>query len=311
MESAPVVEQPVVQSEPDSTVPVQSDPFSVDETRFASLSPEQRASLDPILSEWKTRATQEIEKRGKTYEEKYKPDIEKAQALTQLVQRPEFQQWWAGMQRQAMQGQAPQTQQAIAQARPADFATPEEWSNALYAAQSGDPSQFQAIQTRMYTAMATPVVQQLRQGQEELKTTLEMKDLFERHTDAKELDAVGRNTKDPEDKSMSLLEMGLNWASENGKPLEEGYQLARKWADQIKVGAQQQAMGMVQEKKTGITSGPSTSSRSGTAVVEVADADDLMQRSMEYALDHPGQPLPKFVIRSQNREGRDRWSQKT
>lgn len=159
--------------------------------------------------------------------------------------------------------------------------------------------------------MATPVVQQLRQGQEELKTTLEMKDLFERHADAKELDAVGRNSKDPDDKSLSLLEMALNWSSENNKPLEEGYQLARKWADQMKMGAQQQAMGLVQEKKAGITSGPSTTSRSGPIVVEVNDAEELMQKSMEYGLDHPGQPLPKFVIRSQSREGRDRWSQKT
>lgn len=304
---APVAEQPAV---PEPVVVVPDDPFSVDEARFASLSPEQRASLDPVLSEWKSRASKEIESREKKLHEKFKPDMEKATALTQLVQRPEFQQWWAGMQRQAMQGQSQPAQQAIAQAKPNDFATAEEWSQALYDVQSGDPTRFQAIQARMYSAMATPVVQQLRQGQEELKTTLEMKDLFERHADAKDLDKVGRNISDPDDKSLSLLEMALNWASENNKPLEDGYLLAKRWADSLRVGAKQEAMGMVQDKKQSVTSGPSTN-RAGSTVVEVGDAEELMQRSMEYAIDHPGQPLPKFVIRSQTREGRDRWSQKT
>lgn len=309
MDQTPVAE-PVSPPVPDAPAPVQADPFSFDEEKFASLSPEQRASLDPVLSEWKTRASEEISKREKAMSEKYKPDVEKSTALMQLVGRPEFQQWWQGMQRQAMQGQSTQTQTAIAQSKPSDFASADEWSQAVWNLQSNnDPTMFNQIQQRMFTAMASPVVQQLRQGQEELKTTLEMKDLFERHPDARDLDKVGRDLNDVNDKSMSLLEMALNWSSENNKSLEDGYQLARKWSESLKVGAQQQAMGMVQEKKSSITSGPGTN-KSGPQIVEVGDSEELMQKSMEYSLDNPGKALPRFVIRGQS-SGKDRWAQKT
>lgn len=309
MDETQTTEQPIATEQP-AAAP--ADPFALDEARFASLSPEQRASLDPVLSEWKTRATDEISKREKALTEKYKPDVEKATALTQLVQRPEFQQWWNGMQRQAMQGQTSQTQQAIAQTKPQDFATNEEWQQAVYDLNvNSDPTKFKEIQTRMFTMMATPVVQQLRQGQEELKTTLEMKDLFERHPDAKELDLVGRDPKSTDDKSLSLLEMALNWAADNDKSLEDGYQLAKKWADSMKVGAQQQAMGMVQEKKNSTTAGPA-STKGGPVIVEVNDLDELMQKSQEFMLDHPGTTLPKFVIKPQVQTTREqRWAQRT
>lgn len=305
IDQAPAVESPPVVSQP-------SDPFSLDEARFASLSPEQRASLDPVLSEWKTRASEEISKREKTIQEKYRPDLEKATALTQLVQHPEFQKWWYGMQQTAMKGQPTQAQNAIAQSKPQDFATNQEWQEAVYELNvNNDPAKFSVIQQRMFSAMATPVVQQLKQGQEELKTTLEMRDLFERHPDAKSLDLVGRNVSDPNDKSMSILEMALNWASDNNKSLEDGYQQAKKWADALKVEAQQQAMGMVQDKKSSMTSGPSTT-KGGPAVIEVNDTDELLQKSQEYLLDHPGQALPKFVVRPKALiSSEQRWSQRT
>lgn len=282
------------------------DPFALDEAKFASLSPEQRAALDPVFDEWKTKAKAEIEKSGKTYEEKYRPHQEKAQALEELVRNPQFQQWWRNIQQGAVQ-QNPGGAAAAQQAQPQDFASANEWQEAWANAYGGDYTKFKEIQARMFAAMATPVVQQLRQGQEELKATLEMKDLFERHADAKELDAIGLNSAEPG--SESLLEMCLNWAEANGKTYEDGYRKAKSWADAFKVGAQKQALGIVQGKKDSVTSGPSTN-KGGQSVVEVADADELMAKNMEYLAS--GQTPPRFVIKKQQEiTTGNRWSQRT
>lgn len=301
-----IIENPPVDQKPADGGVV--DPFAVDETKFASLSPEQRASLDPVLSEWKTRANQEIEKRGKTYEEKYKPDLEKAKALTELVQKPEFQQWWIQQQQAAMR-QNPTAQGAIAQTQPQDIASAEEWQSAISDAYAGDPTKMKALQARMFSVMATPVVQQLREGQEELRTTIEMKNLFESHPDAKALDKIGYDANDPE--APSLLETALNLADERGKSLEWGYQLAKRWSDSMGVQAKQEAMGLVQGKKESVTSGPSTNKGSSGTVVEVADAEELMTKSMEWSIDHPKEAMPKFVIRPQVQKLDQRWAQRT
>lgn len=281
------------------------DPFALDEAKFASLSPEQRAALDPVFEEWKTKAKTEMEKSGKTYEEKYKPHLQKSEALDQLVKDPRFVQWWNSMQQSVSQVNP----QGAGAAKPQDFATPEEWSQAVLSASNGDAQKLQEIHQRMFSSLATPIVQQLKQGQDELRYTLEMKDLFERHADAKELDAIGRDTKDSNDKSESLLEMCLNWADENGKSMEEGYAKAKAWSDALKVGAQKQAMGLVQSKKDSVTSGPTTN-QTGSAVVEVADADELMQKNMDALAS--GQKPPRFVIRTPaSRNSGERWSQRT
>jgi hypothetical protein len=293
--------EPVVAPE---SAPV--DPFSLDESKLVSLSPEQRAALDPVFEEWKTKAKSEIERSGKTYEEKYRPHQEKADALDQLVRDPRFVSWWQNMQ-QAAANKAPQAAGAVENARPQDFASPEEWQSAISEAYAGDPAKMQSIQARMFATMATPVVQQLRAGQEELRATLEMKDLFERHSDAKELDAIGRNPSDPKDSNKSLLEFALEWADANRLPLEQGYALARKWADGIRVGAKQEAMGLVEDKKKSITSGPSTT-KGSAPVVEVADSDELMARNMEYLAS--GQTPPRFVIRPPQAK-QSQWAQRT
>ena len=175
-------------------------------------------------------------------------------------------------------------------------------------ASNGDHTAMQTLQARIYTMMATPVIQRIEAGQQELRTTLEMRDLFERHADIKELDAIGRNPNNPKDVSESLLENCLKWAQDNNFPLEEGYNRARKWVDAMRVGAKQEAMGMVNEKKQSVTSGPSTN-KAGAAVIEVADSDELMQRQMEATLS--GGPVPRFVIRPPAPNNRDRWTQKT
>jgi len=286
-----------------------SDPFSLDETKFASLAPEQRAALDPVLEEWKTRAKGEIEKTDKTWEEKYKPIEEKARALDELVKDPRFQGWWNNLANAASGGQGTQG------AKPQDFATPEEWQQAVSDAYTGNGAKMKEIQGRLFAAMASPVVQELKKSQEELKlsqeefrTTQEMKDLFARHEDAKDLDLIGRNSSDPKDESESLLEMCLNWADENGKSLEEGYQKAVSWANALRVGAEQKAMGLVQSKKESITAGPQKS-QGGVTVVEVADAEELMQKNMEYLINN--QTPPKFVIRkAEPVTSGNRWGQR-
>jgi len=303
------VNEPAAAPAPVSAEPAGSaDPFVLDEGKLASLSPEQRAALDPVLDEWKTRAKTEIEKTGKTYEEKYRPHQEKAQALEELVQQPWFQQAWANVQRTAIQ-QNPGAAGAIQQARPQDYATPQEWQTAITEAYQGDPARLQGIQQRMFATMATPVIMKLQEGQEQLRATLEIKDIFERHEDARELDLIGRNPADPNDKSESLLESCLEWADQNGKTLEEGYARARRWADSLKAGAQKQAMGLVQEKKTSITSGPSTNV-AGQTVVEVESAEELMEKNMDYLA--MNQKPPRFVIRPKAAPtAEQRWSQRT
>lgn len=300
----PVAEVPVIDA---PAVPAPSDPFSFDETKFASFSPEQRASLTPVFEEWKGRAKAEIEKAGKTYEEKYKPAEEKARALDELVKDQRFVSWWQDLQTTAAKTN-PDGASAIKGSTPQDFASPSEWQAAVIDASNGDHTKMQALQARIYTMMATPVIQRIEAGQAELRTTIEMRDLFERHADAKELDAIGRNPADPKDQSESLLESCLSWAQENGRSLEEGYARARRWVDAMRVGAKQEAMGMVDDKKKAVTSGPSTN-KPGATIVEVADSDELMQKNMEYIAS--GQTPPKFVIRPPAQNNRDRWAQKT
>jgi hypothetical protein len=68
-------------------------------------------------------------------------------------------------------------------------------------------------------------------------------------------------------------------------------------------------MGLVQGKKESVTSGPSTN-LPGAAVVEVADAEELMEKNMEYLAS--GQKPPRFVIRKQELAASgNRWSNRT
>ena len=289
---APVVETPVAAEPEPVAAPVVQDPFALDEQTLASLSPEQQASVKPILDSWKKRAEEEISKRESSVSEKYKPYEEKAQALDKLTTYGPFVQWWQAQQAEAAKRAAPGQQTAIAQTRPQDIATPEEWQQAVWDASNGDSTKMNALQQRTLSAMATPIVQEITQRQQVLETQLELKDLFERHPDAKELDAIGIDPKTKQ--GISILEMALDWAEKNRKPLESGYEMARRWADSFKVGAQQQAMGMVQEKKKEITSGPSTN-QGGQNVIEVADHDELLKRSMEATLS--GDKSVRFVVK--------------
>jgi hypothetical protein len=297
-EDAAVVDAPVV--EPQAVVePQVVDPFSLDENQLASLSPEQRAAVEPIIDGWKKRASEEIEKTKKGTEEQYKPHLEKATALDRLTADPRFQQWYQSLQKQAMQGQTPQTQQAIAQTQPQHVATPQEWSEAVAEAYQGDPSKFQALQQRAFGLMAAPVVQQIQNEQQMLRTQMEMKDLFARHPDAADLDLIGRDPKNPSDQSPSVLELAMYYVvDQRGGTLEQAYELAKKYSGSMGVKAQQQAMGMVQEKKGSVTAGPGSSNAGSDMVVYVDNQDELLQKSMQADLE--GKKNLKFVIKGKS-----------
>lgn len=274
VQDSPVTQTPAV---PETTVPAPSDPYALEETSLASLSPEQRASLDPILDTWKKKAIEREESAKKSAEESYKPHREKAEALDNLVKHPKFQEWWRLQQQQMAGGQSPQTQQAVAQSKPQDFASPEEWSQAVLDASNGDASKLQAIQARMFATMATPFVQQFTQQQKELSTKLEMKELMENHPDYKELDQIGLDDKG---QGTSLLEHCLNYVEARGEPLEKGYQMARTWAAGMRSKAEAQAMGIVKDKRDSVTSGPSTSTNASN-VVYVNSEDEKIKRFMD------------------------------
>lgn len=290
-----VPEAPIVQGDVQNTG--SQDPFVLDENSLASLSLEQRASLDPIIETWRKKATDEIQSREKKASEKYKPLEEKAQALDKLTNYQPFVQWWSAQQKQAQTSvQTPGQSETIQNTDPKDVATQAEWQEAIWDASNGNSTRLQTLQARMMAMWATPFVQEFREKQQNLETKLEMKDLFESHPDAKELDKIGI---DPTTKEgVSLLEMGLDWAEKNQKPLEQGYMLAKRWADALRSGAKAEAMGLVSGKKQDVTAGPSTSTASGT-VIEVADADELLRRSLESQLS--GQKDVRYVIRSRGK----------
>ena len=283
------VVEPQAPSAEATPAPSASDPFSLDENSLASLSPEQRASLDPIFSTWKQRAMDEITKRESSVSEKYKPLEEKATALDKLTKYGPFVQWWNDQQK--AQASPTASTGAVPQ-----IATPEEWQGAIYDASQGDGTKLQALQSKLLSQWATPVVQELQAKQQKIDTQLELRDLFESHPDAKELDRIGLDSKTGE--GTSILEMALDWAERNGKSLEDGYYMAKKWSDNFTVGAQQKAMGMVQEKKSGITEGQTTN-KTNVNLIEVENQDELMRRSMEAQL--AGQTDLRFIIKGARR----------
>lgn len=272
---------------------VEVDPFALDETALISLSPEQRAGLDPIIDNWKKRANEEIGKRESSVSEKYRPLEEKASALDKLTAYAPFQNWWNEQQKQGQQNN-PQAAGAIAQTKPQDVATAQEWQEAIWEASQGNPQKISELQTRMTSAWAAPYIQQVSQENKNIRLEMELKDLFEQNPDAKELDMIGLDPKTKQ--GVSLLEIGFDWAERNRQPMIKGYEMAKKWSDSMKVGAQQQAMGMVQDKKKDITAGPSTSI-GGTNIVEVANQDEMMTKSMNAQM--AGDTKTRFVIRGQ------------
>lgn len=250
-------------------IQTEQDPFALDETKFASLSPEQRASLDPVLNEWKERARGEIEKTRTSY----KPYEEKAKSLDQLTQDPRFQNWYRSL-------SAPQQQQ-VQQAQQAQVASPEEYALAVQEAASGNPQRMMSIQQRMMSEWARPTVEALQSKQDRIEMQMELNDLFTSHPDARDLDSMGRDVNNPNDTRQSLLEICMHYVKDiNGGTLEQAYNIARAIAGSSNTRAKQQALGMLQDKKQTITAGNSTSNTAASTVF-VDSAQDLLSKGIE------------------------------
>lgn len=269
-----------------------ADPFALDENAFVSLTPEQRAGLDPILDTWKKKAHEEISRRESEHTEKYKPYEDKANTLDKLAKYQPFVQWWQSQQNAAKQGATGHQQDQIDKASPFQVASAQEWQEAVLDMSNGDPTKFNALQQKSVLALAQPFVQQVTGSYQRIQTELNLERLFKTHPDAVELDKIGLDEKTKE--GISLLEMGLDWAEKNGKSMDEGYALAKKWADQLSVTAQQKAMGMVQDKKASVTAGPS-SAGSGKPVIEVNDFSDLLTQELKAQVS--GNKDARFVIK--------------
>ncbi len=291
MDDTQVVE-PQTAVEPSAPAPaVAPDPFALDENALTSLTPEQRAGLDPIINSWRERANQEISKRESSIAEKYKPSEEKASALDKLTMYAPFVQWWNDQQRAAQAGQGNAAQQQIQGSQPQQFASPQEWQEAVLEASNGNADKLQQIQAKMMSAWAAPYVQKIQSDTQALRTEIELKNLFEVHPNAKEFDRIGLDEKG---NGVSLLEQSLDWAERNGKSLEDGYRMAERWYNSMKLSAQQQAMGIVTDKKASVTAGPSTQTQSKN-VVEVNSMDELIAKSMDAQL--RGDKETRFVVK--------------
>ena len=80
------VAQPEVaptETAPAETAPAstETDPFAVDESQFVSLTPEQRAALDPVLSKWKENAKSYAQKEREAEGKKYTDHVKRSAAL--------------------------------------------------------------------------------------------------------------------------------------------------------------------------------------------------------------------------------------
>ena len=93
------VAQPEVaptETAPAETAPAstETDPFAVDESQFVSLTPEQRAALDPVLSKWKENAKSYAQKEREAEGKKYTDHVKRSAALENLVKDPQFVEWY-------------------------------------------------------------------------------------------------------------------------------------------------------------------------------------------------------------------------
>ena len=128
----------------------ESDPFAVDESQFVSLSPEQRAALDPVLTKFKESAKSYAQKERDSESKKYTDHVKKSQALEKLVADPEFVKWYQG--RQAPQQTAPKT-----------VASAEEWAKAYEALSGGDPGPLEQLQAKLVMSVGGPAIQRNQQ----------------------------------------------------------------------------------------------------------------------------------------------------
>jgi hypothetical protein len=261
-----------VSTETPTTAPAASeaDPFAVDESQFVSLSPEQRAALDPVLNKWKESAKSYAQKERESEGKKYTSHIKKAEALEKLVADPRFVKWYN-------ETNNPQKTDA-----PKSVASADEWAQAYQALSAGDPAPLEALQTKLVMSVGGPQLQATQQQMNMLRMENEMTKLFANHPDAKDLDQIGRE-EDPN--APSLLQLAAQSVMDKqGGTWEQAYALAASVAKAMENKGKRAAMGMVSEKKGSVTERPSTNSRE-EGVQYVNTIEEAMTANIEAAMD--------------------------
>jgi hypothetical protein len=247
-----------------------TDPFAVDESQFVSLSPEQRAALDPVLNKFRESAKTYAQKERETEGKKYTSHIQKAQALEKLVADPRFVKWY----QETNNPQQPATPQSVASA--------EEWAQAYQSLSAGDPMPLEKLQTKLVMAVGGPQLQETQNQMKMLRAENQMNKLWVSHPDAKDLDQIGRE-EDPE--APSLLQLAAqSTLTQQGVDWERAYTLAKKVALSMENKGKRAAMGMVSEKKGSVTEKPSTNSRE-EGVQYVDTIEEAMNANIEAAID--------------------------
>ncbi len=269
------VAQPDVETAPTDvqnteTTTQDNDPFAVDESQFVSLSPEQRAALDPVLTKFKETAKTYAQREREAEGKKYKDHVTKAEALEKLVADPQFVEWY----QKRTNPQATATPQSVASA--------EEWAQAYQSLSAGDPMPLEKLQTKLVMAVGGPQLQATQQQMQMLRAENEMNKLWATHPDAKDLDAIGRED-DPNAPSLlqlaaqaSMSNQGVNW--------EKAYTLAKQVALSMENKGKRTAMGLVSEKKNSTTEKPSVNTRD-EGIQYVDTLDEAMSKNIEAQMD--------------------------
>lgn len=237
-----VVAQPDVQTAPTADEAakevIEQDPFAVDENSFVSLTPEQRAALDPVMTKWKESAKTKFSEMEKE-RDGLKVHVPKAQALDKLVSDQRFIEWYNGLSK---------TQQTAVQEKPQGI-SPESWIEAMQGLASNDSTKW----NQLLSQWAQPTVNGFQQSMSALQNENAMQKMYASHPDAKDLDQIGR---DDGVESPSLLQICANVSLSRGGTWEQGYQLAKSVSRSMENRGKRAALGIVDEKKGAITEKP-------------------------------------------------------
>lgn len=252
----------------------EADPFALDETTLSSLPPESRVAFDSAVKQWRSKAeehykgvsqkaVEEATSKFKDYEDQKKH----ADALRQLAVDPRFVQWY-----QWIQGQQTQHQQNP------QVASPEEWAQAIQEAASGNNQRLIGIQQRQFQAWAAPTIKEFNELKEQQMQDRERDGLFSRHPDAEELDRTDGD-------KPSLLEMAVyQVVDKNHGTWEQAYEYARSIADTYKTDAKKAALGMVNDKKNGVTEKTPQQSKETDNIIEVGSGEEALRKNIEASM---------------------------
>jgi hypothetical protein len=247
------------------------DPFAIDESSFMSLSPEQRAALDPVLNKFKETAKSYAQKEREAESKKYEDHIKKAKALDGLVGDPSFVERY---------NKKTNPQGDIA---PKSVASAEEWANAYQALSAGDPMPLEKLQSKLVMSVGGPQLQRTQQEMQVLRAENELNKLWGAHPDAKDLDTIGRE-EDPEAPSLLQLAAQASMQQNGMVNWEKAYALAKKVSLSMENKGKRAAMGLVSEKKGSMTERPATNSRD-EGVQYVDTMEEAMTANIEAAMD--------------------------